>query len=462
MSSDQIAFRLNDNEVVVSQVIPATTTLLHWLRTHAGLTGTKEGCNEGDCGACTIVLERPGQRTPLNACIITLGQLHGAAIRTVEGLGRPGAPHPIQTALAEADATQCGFCTPGFVMAAYAFATQRGDLHDALAGNLCRCTGYRPIVDALATLPTDDHPDPPPPPPPPPGPARFETETCTFHRPTTLDHLLHLRSAHPDATILAGGTDLGVALAEGQGPRHTICLLGIPELQTITTHHDRLTIGAAAPYADLIAAIEAAPHLRLAPLIPLLTRLGSRQIRGLGTLGGNLATASPIGDALPPLLALGATIRLRSTQRTRDLQVADFLLGYRRTALAAHEVIESITLPSVPPGALFACEKLSKRRDQDIAALSAAILLGIDQGHVRTAAIALGGMGPTAARAPAAEAALIGAEWSQPALDRAAEALSTDFAPLSDSRGSAAYRQQAAAGLLRRLWWRDHPTLDAL
>ena len=440
--------------IAVAPDVLATTTLLHWLRGPGGLCGTKEGCAEGDCGACTVVLEeRDGARTPINACLVTLGQLHGASVRTVEGLRGPdGSAHSVQRAFAEGNATQCGFCTPGFVMAAWAYAREGGNPHEALAGNLCRCTGYRPIVDALATLGDDgDRPEALPQP----GSARFAADGCIFHRPASLDELLALRRADPDAWLLAGGTDLGLALAEGVDvPRAVICLLGVPELRRVEAGPDALVVGAAVSYGRLMRAVEAAADLDLGGLMPLLARFGSRQIRGLGSLGGNLGTASPIGDALPPLLALDATIRLRSADAAREMAVATFLRGYRKTALEPDEVIERVTLPRVPGGALFVCEKVSKRHDQDIATVSSAFLVEIVAGRVQRARLAFGGMGPMAARASRAEAALEGGEWSQAALDRAAAALAADFAPLSDGRGSAAYRLQAAAGLLRRLWWR--------
>ena len=453
--------RLRVNGVVmdVRGDVPASMTLLHWLRGPAGLTGTKEGCAEGDCGACTVVLEQPdGGRTPINACLVMLGQLHGASIRTVEGLrGSDGGAHPVQLALASGNATQCGFCTPGFVMAAWAYAQEGGDRHEALAGNLCRCTGYRPIIDALegvSEAPEVSAEMTPA------APAVFSAGGCVFHVPTELDALLALRAAHPAAWLLAGGTDLGLAVAEGRGgPAEVISLLGVKALQRLEVHPEGLLVGAAAPYARLLAAVRGVPALQA--MVPMLVRLGSRQIRGLGTLGGNLGTASPIGDMLPPLLALGATVRLRSQRGARELAVADFLLGYRRNALAEDEIIEAVWLPCVPEGAVFACEKLSKRYDQDISTASAAFLIERRSGIVARARLAFGGMGAKAARATRAEAALVGSAWSPAALEAAAAALAEDFAPLSDLRSTAGYRRAAAAGLLRRLWWRaDGVTAD--
>lgn len=438
--ADRIEFRLNGTMVTVGPDIAPTMTMLHWLRGPAGLCGTKEGCAEGDCGACTIVLEeRDGGRTPVNACLLAIGQVHGASVRTIEGIR--GAA--VQTAFAAGDATQCGFCTPGFVMAAWAHQREGGDVHEALAGNLCRCTGYRPIVDVVEALADDDAIAAPVTAA---EPAMFVAGGCRFHRPTELTALLALRSQEPGAWLLAGGTDLGVGLAEGKRPDTVICLSGVSALTRVEAEADGLRVGAGVSYAQLMRWIDAAG---LTGLRALLGRLGSRQIRGLGTIGGNLGTASPIGDMLPPLLALGAIVRLQSLNGSRDLPVEQFLLGYRRTALAADEIIESVFLPRVPPGATFVCEKLSKRYDQDISAVSAAFLID-PAGATR---LAFGGMGPTAVRARHAEAALADG-WSTATLDRAVIALADDVAPLSDSRGTAAYRLSAAQGLLRRLWWR--------
>jgi xanthine dehydrogenase small subunit len=443
--------------------LPAGTrpgqTLLEWLRgPEARLTGTKEGCAEGDCGACTVVAEElDGTRTPLNACLALLGQMHGRAFRTVEGLrASDGGPHPVQQVMARADATQCGFCTPGIVMSAWAHprasegASESG-AHEALAGNLCRCTGYRPILEALAQVEDDGVP----------SPAaiggiagRFSAEGQDFHLPVDLPGLLALRAALPGAWLLAGGTDLGLRVSEHREvPPAILCLSAVPELQGVEASAEGLRIGAAAPYGRLLKALEG--EADFAPLAALLRRLGSRQIRGMGTLGGNLGTASPIGDALPPLLALGAGIVLASAARgERVVPAAAFFTGYRQTLLAPDEIITRIDLPRPPPGSILACEKLSKRHDQDISALSAAFLLRVEAGRIAEARLAFGGMAATPARAPRAEAALTGAPLEEASFAAAAKALAQDFTPLSDWRASAGYRQAGAAGLLRRLYWR--------
>jgi xanthine dehydrogenase small subunit len=442
---------------------PPGQTLLEWLRgPEAGLTGTKEGCAEGDCGACTVVAEEPdGARLPLNACLALLGQMHGRSIRTVEGLRGPdGAPHPVQRAMAEADATQCGFCTPGIVMSAWAHAREGGSVHEALAGNLCRCTGYRPILEAFSALADDGTPAPPPSPQP--GGGHFTAPGQEFHLPADLPALLALRAALPEAWLLAGGTDLGLRVSEHrEKPPAILCLSAVPELKTLEAGPDGLRIGAGVTYGRLLRALEGDFARDLAPLAALLRRLGSRQIRGMGTLGGNLGTASPIGDALPPLLALGARIALASAARGERVVEADgFFTGYRRTLLAPDEIITRIDLPRPPPGSVFVCEKLSKRHDQDISTVSAAFLLRLEEGRVAEARLAFGGMAATPARATAAEAALTGAPLDEASFATAAEALARDFTPLSDWRGSAEYRAAGAAGLLRRLYWRAaHPGL---
>lgn len=445
-----IRFDLNGRELRLPAGTSPTMSLLDWLRGRQRLTGTKEGCAEGDCGACTVVVEdSDGRRVPVNGCITLLGQVHGRRVTTVEGLG---GTTPVQRLMAESDGTQCGFCTPGIVMSLHAYTQEGGDPHEALAGNLCRCTGYRPILDAMAALPRE--PAPAPAERPPAAPARFTADGQVFHLPATLEEALALRAANPGAWLLAGGTDLGLLVSEHrQRPAEVICLLNVRELHGLRSDAGGLTIGAAVPYRRLAAACEAEPGF--APLRPYLGRLGSRQIRALGTVGGNLGTASPIGDMLPVLVALGSVVRVASVRGAREMPVEAFLLDYRRNALAPDEIIVSVTLPRPPQGAVFAAEKLSRRHDQDISAVSLAALIVVEQGAVASARIAFGGMAATARRARAVEAALAGQPWMDAAITVAAERLAQDFSPLSDWRGSAEYRLAAAAGLLRRVFWRD-------
>ena len=447
MTVTRIAFALNGQAQSLPPDTSPTLSLLDWLRA-GGRTGTKEGCAEGDCGACTVVLEEPdGARVPVNACLTLLGQVHGRAVRTVEGLSRDGVPHPIQVAMAESDGTQCGFCTPGIVMSAWAHAREGGDVHEALAGNLCRCTGYRPIVEVFSGLADDGMAAPEPVPA---ATARFEAPGQVFRLPATLAELLALRAAHPEAWLLAGGTDLNLRVSDHrERPPAVICLLNVPELQKASVTAEGITLGAAVSYRRLLDLCRA--EAGFGPLAALLARLGSRQIRGLGSLGGNLGTASPIGDALPPLVALGAEIRLASQRGMRAMPVAEFLTGYRKNALAPDEVILSVFLPRPPAGAHFACEKVSKRHDQDISTVGAALLVREERDVVAEARLAFGGVGATVIRAARAEAALLGRPFRDAAIAEAAAALAADIAPLSDWRGSAAYRLAVAQGLLRRL-----------
>jgi xanthine dehydrogenase small subunit len=442
--ADPIRFTLNGQDTILPAGTSPTMTLLDWLRGPGCLPGTKEGCAEGDCGACTVVIEdADGSRSPANACLMLLGQAAGRAIRTVEGLG---AAHPVPRALAAHDGTQCGFCTPGIVMSAWAWTREGGDPHDALAGNLCRCTGYRPILDAMATMADDRTPPPfahhPP--------REIATVSQRFLLPETVEEAVALRAVHPDAWLLAGGTDLGLRVSDHrEAPPLVICLLNVPSLRRLEVTAQGIHAGAAAPYARLLEAC--AGDTDFAPVAGLLRRLGSRQIRALGTLGGNLGTASPIGDALPPLIALGATVSLVSPCGERVLPVEDFITGYRSNVLAADEIITRIDIPRPAPGAFLACEKLSKRHDQDIATVGLSVLLECRDGVVAAARIAHGGCGPQAARAPGAEAALVGAPFDAAAADRAAQALEAEVAPLSDLRGSAGYRRIALGNLLRRM-----------
>jgi xanthine dehydrogenase small subunit len=443
--ADRIRFQLNDQPVELSGVSPMTT-LLDWLRDHRGLKGTKEGCAEGDCGACTVVLERAGgKREAFNSCIALVGQIDGLSLRTVEGLlGPDGTPHPVQVAMAEADATQCGFCTPGFVMSAYAFAAggekpELETIHDVLAGNLCRCTGYRPIVEAMTRI-AGVAVEPASPPPSRTAAALFEEN---FHAPRTLDQLLKLRAERRGAVLLAGATDLGLLASRSRKPPESVIHVAhVPELTTIAEDKEQITIGAAVTYADAMPVLIAAyPALKT-----YLARLGSRQIRTLGTIGGNIGTASPIGDMPPVLLALETKLRLVSTRGTRELALDDFFLGYRKTALAADEVIENLSMPKLWPGESFYCDKVSKRRDQDISTVAGAYRLRIEGGKIVAARMAFGGMAATPKRARQAEAALL-----KDGFDAARAALPRDFQPIDDWRGSAEYRLQVAINLLRRL-----------
>lgn len=463
-----VRFSLNGVLRVADQVAP-TTTVLDWLRGSARLTGAKEGCAEGDCGACTILVSGPhdgGRWRAVNSCLMVVPQLDRCAVLTVEGVARNGVLHPVQQALLDAHATQCGFCTPGFVMSMVALqqdgaAIDDAAIHDALAGNLCRCTGYRALVDACRTLVAVDAAEAAVQPAPPssasdgqpaddfaPALAPLcETATQRFFAPRTVEELLALRAAHPDSVLLAGGTDLGLRVSKGRERWPlVISTAAVAELRGVSVRDGAIEIGAAATYTEILPSLDR----HIPAFAALVRRIGSRQIRNLGTLAGNLATASPIGDSLPCLVALGAAVRLRSQSGARMLAVADFITGYRTTTLAADEIIERIAIPIPAAPTHVAAYKLAKRFDQDISTVVAAFKLDCDHGRVRDIAIVFGGMGPTVRHARATEQALLGRDWNADDLAGLDALLAQDFRPMSDHRGSAAYRLRAAAGLVCR------------
>lgn len=453
-----IAFLLNGERIEVADAAPSMT-VLDFLRTRQRLTGTKEGCAEGDCGACTIAIglgEGGAQRWQVaNSCILLLSQIDGSEVTTVEGLGGPSGLHPVQTVLAESDGTQCGFCTPGIVMSLYALAQERAgeapvsdaDIHEALAGNLCRCTGYRPIVDAaraLCAAPREAEPERVLPV----AGNRIAARGELHLVPQTLSELVALRTAYPASTLIAGATDLGLIPAKKrQGFPLAISTRRVAELKRMAWEGDHLVLGAAVTYADGLETVEAA----FPAFGALICRIGSRQIRTMGTFGGNLATASPVGDTLPVLLALDAEVELAGAAGVRRMKVAEFLTGYRQTALARDEVIAALRLPRLAEGEQLFAWKLSRRFDQDISTLLGAFRVRVEGGRLADLAAAFGGMADRAKRAPALEALLTGAPWGDAPPEGIEAALAVDFAPLTDHRASATYRASAAANLVRRL-----------
>ncbi|MDI4666770.1 xanthine dehydrogenase small subunit [Xanthobacter autotrophicus] len=452
-----IAFLLNGESVREATAAPSMT-VLDYLRTRRHLTGTKEGCAEGDCGACTIAIGRAegdGVRwQAVNACIMLLSQLDGALVKTVEGLGQGDALHPVQQVLAESDGTQCGFCTPGIVMSLYVLQQEGvaddAAMHEALAGNLCRCTGYRPIVDAARALCAA-----------PPAlrtaaPAVAAPPSSTAHGtagelhlfPDNLADLVALRATHSEAVLIAGATDLGlIPSKKRRGFPLVLSTSRVAELKRIVREPGALILGAAVTYADALAPVEAA----FPAFGALVRRIGSRQIRAMGTFGGNLGTASPVGDTLPVLLALDAEVELAGPAGSRRMKVDDFLTGYRATALAPDEVIAAIRLPYLAAAEQLCVWKLSRRYDQDISTVLGAFRVRIADGVLVSLTAAFGGMAERAKRARALETALTGAPWGEQAPKGIEAALAADFAPLSDHRASATYRRAAAANLVRRL-----------
>jgi xanthine dehydrogenase small subunit len=463
--------------------VPATRTVLQHLREDLHCTGTKEGCAEGDCGACTVVVgERDAQGAlalkAVNACIQFLPTLDGRALFTVEDLrAADGALHPVQQAMVDCHGSQCGFCTPGFIMSMWALYENqpadaglptRDEINAALSGNLCRCTGYRPIVDAsqkmfdypqyprvtldrqavaevLSGLQRKDTfeysaPD-----------SRGATfGTPTFHAPVSLDAFAKLRAEQAQARLLAGSTDVGLWVTKQFRDLGNILYIGnVAELKTVERDAQMLTIGAAVTLEDAYAAL-AADYPELAEL---WTRFASRPIRNAGTLGGNVANGSPIGDSMPALLALGAQIVLRHGPTTRTLPLDAFYLGYQKTALAAGEFVAGVRVPRPVGNLRFRTYKVSKRYDQDISAVCAAFSLHLDDhGAIREARIAFGGMAATPKRATQTEAVLNGANWDESTARQAMNALVADFQPLTDMRASSAYRLKVARNLL----WRFH------
>ena len=438
----EVSFTLNGAPVTVTA--PPTTTLLDWLREARGLTGTKEGCNEGDCGACTVMVTDSRGVHALNACILFLPQLAGKAVRTVEGIAAPdGRLHPVQQAMIEHHGAQCGFCTPGVVVSlAVAHARGRRDHDDVLAGNLCRCTGYAPILraaEAAASAPVPDWID--------------DRATLAPHTPDTADALAEWYLAHPEATLIAGATDVGLWVTKALRDLAPVAFIaGIEDLRRIEDTPEGLRIGACVTLAEL--------HRAIAPLHPdfaeMIRRYGSEQVRAAATLGGNIANGSPIGDSPPPLIALGATLHLRRGDTRRTLPLEAFFLDYGRQDRAPGEFVEAVTIPHQPDR--LRVYKLSKRFDQDISAVCGAFNITVSDGKVQSARIAFGGMAGIPKRATHVEAALTGQSWTLATVEAALPAFAQDFTPLTDMRASAAYRLQAAQGMLRRAFHEDHGT----
>jgi xanthine dehydrogenase small subunit len=449
-----IAFHLNGTQVTVTGASP-TRTLLDWLREEAGLCGTKEGCNEGDCGACTVmVTDHHGPRA-LNACILFLPQLQGKAVRTVEGIRGPaGEMHPVQAAMISHHGSQCGFCTPGFVVSmAVGHMQGRTDHDDVLAGNLCRCTGYAPIVraaEAAADAPVPDW---------------MKTDAIFLSaeissggsggadsppgafRPKTTDDVADWYLAHPTGTLIAGATDVGLWVTKQMRDLGPVCFLnGVGEMAQITREGDDLHIGAGVTLTDLLVAMQ--------PLHPsfaeLLRRYASVQVRNAATIGGNIANGSPIGDGPPALIALGAVLHLRQGRTTRQMPLEDFFLDYRKQDRRAGEFVTGVTIPANAPN--LRCYKLSKRFDQDISAVCGCFNLTLQDGMVTSARIAFGGMAGVPKRAAGAEAALVGHPFGLTRIAAAQQAMARDFAPLSDMRASADYRMRTAQNMLLRYY----------
>ena len=450
-----IRFLLDGAVIEIEDPDPAGT-VLDFLRYTLRRTGTKEGCAEGDCGACTMVLgELDGDAVKwraVNACILFLPMLDGKALVTVESLG---GTHPVQRAMADGHGSQCGFCTPGFVMSLYARSigaagTEGIPVKDVIAGNLCRCTGYGPILDAGEANPpqaTDDSETV----------AALRALQPAYGHPASADELADLLVAHPETRIVAGATDVGLWVTKGlQDLGPTVFIGDIADLRQIEESADALTLGAAVRYTEAKDALA-----RLHPdLGELVRRIGGLQVRNAGTIGGNIANGSPIGDMPPALIALGAELVLRKGGKRRSMPLEQFFLSYGKQDREPGEFVESVRIPRPAPDTKIRIVKLSKRFDSDISSLCGAFAIRLEEGHVAEARIAFGGMAGIPERARACEAALIGKPWSEETIETAAQAIAEDYQPLSDLRGSAEYRLAAAANLVRGLWLEPESLTD--
>ena len=484
MTTRPIRFFHRGQVVKVSEAAP-TRSVLDWLREDARCTGTKEGCNEGDCGACTVVigeLAQAGDKSAVrgltlqtvNACIQFLPTLDGKALFTVEDL-KAQMPeqqlHPTQQAMVECHGSQCGFCTPGFVMSMWSAYEHhqacgsrptRQQMADELSGNLCRCTGYRPILDAgqrmfdlpkaqldttpvvkaLQRLAADA------------GAFHYENG-ATFHAPKTIAELATLREQHPKAQLLAGSTDVGLWVNKQFKPLGDILFVGaVEELKQIKTGDTELWIGAGASLESAWRALAD----RWPTLTDVWLRFASPPIRNAGTMGGNVANGSPIGDSPPVLMALDAQIELRRGSQVRRMPLPDFYVDYMKNRLEPGEFVQAIVIPALPAARQVRAYKISKRFDCDISALCAGLAIELDGDTVRSVRLAYGGMAATVKRAALAEAALLNQAWTEASVHAAQAALALDFKPLSDMRASAAYRLQVAQNLLQRFWLETRPS----
>jgi xanthine dehydrogenase small subunit len=466
---DAIRFILNGEDVSLSDVAP-DEMLLDYLRLRRSLRGTKEGCAEGDCGACTVLVGRLYQGKlvyeGVNACIRFLGSLDGCHVVTVEHLaGKDGRLHPVQQAMVDFHGSQCGFCTPGFVMSLYALwmrspEPSNAEIEKALQGNLCRCTGYEAIVRAAQAVSSYGKAAK--------DPLLAERKAIIAKLsawrdgsrveigegkerlvvPASVDDLAKLLEAEPSATIVAGSTDVGLWVTKFMRDIAPVVFIGgLDELKIITEADGVIRIGAGVTYSEAFALLAK----RIPPMGPLFDRLGGEQVRNMGTIGGNIANGSPIGDTPPPLIALGARLTLRKGKRRRTIPLEEFFIAYGKQDRKLGEFVEAVEVPLPAKGTHFAVYKISKRRDEDITSTLGAFHLKLDKsGKVAAIRIAYGGMAAIPKRGLAVETALAGKPWSEATVEAALSAFASDFAPITDMRASAAYRALAARNLLLR------------
>lgn len=464
-----LQFLLNDREIILDEV-PASLTLLDYIRLDQHLTGTKEGCAEGDCGACTVLVGRLSNDTlvyeTINSCIRLMGSLDGCHVVTVEYLtGRDGSLHPVQQAMVDYHGSQCGFCTPGFVMSLYALwmenpSPSMSDIERSLQGNLCRCTGYAPIVRAAraaSAIPaTNDRlmsaralikakllemSD---------G-TRVEIRTGDdlVILPASISDLADLRVHYPNATLIAGATDVGLWVTKFMRPISPVLFLShLDDLRQIHVSEEKITLGAGVSYQEMSALITD----YLPQLADYWGRIGGTQVRNAGTIGGNIANGSPIGDTPPVLITLGASIVMRRGDDRRIVLLEDFFIDYGKQDRQEGDFVEMLTIPRPNPSDHIAAYKVSKRRDEDISAVCCGIRLRLDGNIVSDITLAFGGMAAIPKRAKNVEAALIGKSWNDDTIKHAQEAFDDDFTPLSDWRASAGYRLLVAKNLLYRFY----------
>ncbi|PKG81429.1 xanthine dehydrogenase small subunit [Colwellia sp. 75C3] len=470
MVANTIKFLLN-NELVNIENLDPNTTVLQYLREEKFKSGTKEGCASGDCGACTVVLaeldpEKAGQLTykSINSCITFVGNLHGKQLITVEDLKDGAKLHHAQQTIVDNHGSQCGFCTPGFVMSSFALHKQnnkpnRAEVLEALAGNLCRCTGYRSIIEAAMTSSEGNQDD---------SFAKHYQQTLvtlteleklptptlngngnTYIAPQNLDELATELTNEPKSTLVAGGTDLALSVTQNLAVVKKLVYVGnVAELTTIEETESEIVIGSALPYSDFIDTL----HHYYPDLGDMIERIGAKQVRNTGTLGGNVGNASPIGDMPPALIALGATMTLHLKGTERTILVEEFFLDYKKTVLQTSEFIKSITIPKPIAGQTLKLYKISKRLDDDISAVLAAFFIEQDGQKITNVRLAFGGMAGIPKRGSAAEAALLGKDFTKESVAQAKAALTADFQPMTDVRASDKYRMTVAQNLIEKCY----------